>query len=68
MDNYICEQCNYTTKKQGNLNRHLKSIKHIKNVKMNTIPTIVHTNSKNNQNMYTQLTPHGHLTDTSRTP
>ena len=29
MDSFVCDICNYTTKKQGNYNRHIKSAKHL---------------------------------------
>ena len=32
MENLICTACNYTTKKQGNYNRHIKSVKHLQKV------------------------------------
>ena len=70
MSNYECIICNYKTKEKSNLNRHLKSPKHNKNVindsKINNISTN-EISSKLIQNVNTSLAPHEHLKDTSKT-
>ena len=42
MDTYECINCNYSTKRQDNYNRHVKSLKHIEKV-------LSYTNNKNNK-------------------
>ena len=60
MSNYECNICNYTTKEKSNLNRHLKSSKHIKNVShdltINSENIITESHKKSNSNG-TQMEP-----------
>ena len=62
----ICEYniCNYTTKKQGDYNRHIKTDKHLNKV---TVITKFWTIADIN-NIYIRTVSHEHFTDTSKTP
>ena len=68
MDNYECNVCKYITKYKKDYIKHNKTKKHIKKVTTCVNLSNLGTTTEYVQNVDISLTPHGHLTDTSKTP
>ena len=67
MVNYECKTCYFETKNKRNYIQHNSTKKHI--LKVQSIANNIESKSKSTVSPILHLTaPHGHLTDTSRTP